>query len=272
MTLTSLTSDDAATTWRPRLIALDVDGTIVDYDNAMSDAVRDVVRSAADAGIHCVISTGRAVPGVMDAVKKLGFDEGLAVASNGAVVFAYDPIEILHEVTFDAGPAVRALMAQVPDAAVAVENVGVGYRMNKPFPDGELSGDMAHESIDDLVAEPVSRVIIRSPDSSAEEFAEIAASLGLEGTNYYVGYTAWLDLAPEGVSKAAGLEVICRRLGLTRADVLAIGDGSNDVEMLEWAGRGVAMGHAPLHVQRVADDVTETVENDGVVRELERYL
>lgn len=253
-------------------MALDVDGTIVDYDNEMTDAVREVVRATADAGMHCVISTGRAVPGVMDAVAKLGFSDGLAVASNGSVVFSYDPVKILHTVTFDAGPAVRALMEAVPDAAVAVENVGTGYRMNKAFPDGELSGVISHEPVEDLIAEPVSRVIVRSPDASAEEFAELAHSLGLEGTNYYVGYTAWLDLAPEGVSKAAGLEKICAELGVDRKDVLAIGDGSNDVEMLEWAGRGVAMGHAPLHVQSVADDVTETVENDGVVRELEKYL
>ncbi|MFD1824394.1 MULTISPECIES: HAD family hydrolase [Mumia] len=272
MTLTSHSTDDAARTWRPRMIALDIDGTIVDYDNVMTDAVRETVRAAADAGMHCVISTGRAVPGVMDAVAKLGFDEGLAVASNGSVVFSYDPITLLHTVTFDAGPAVRALLEAVPDAAVAVENVGVGYRMNKAFPDGELSGTMAHEPVEDLIAEPVSRVIVRSPNASAEEFAELAHSLGLEGTNYYVGYTAWLDLAPEGVSKAAGLEHVCAELGVDRAEVLAIGDGSNDVEMLEWAGRGVAMGHAPLHVQAVADDVTETVENDGVVRELEKYL
>lgn len=253
-------------------MALDVDGTIVDYDNEMTDAVREVVRATADAGMHCVISTGRAVPGVMDAVAKLGFSDGLAVASNGSVVFSYDPVKILHTVTFDAGPAVRALMEAVPDAAVAVENVGTGYRMNKAFPDGELSGVISHEPVEDLIAEPVSRVIVRSPDASAEEFAELAHSLGLEGTNYYVGYTAWLDLAPEGVSKAAGLEKVCAELGVDRKDVLAIGDGSNDVEMLEWAGRGVAMGHAPLHVQSVADDVTETVENDGVVRELEKYL
>ncbi|MDD9348932.1 MULTISPECIES: HAD family hydrolase [unclassified Mumia] len=272
MTLTSHTTDGAATTWRPRIVALDVDGTIVDYDNEMTDAVRQAVRATAEAGMHCVISTGRSVSGVMDAVQKLGFTEGLAVASNGSVVFSYDPITILHTVTFDAGPAVRALMAEVPEAAVAVENVGVGFRMNKPFPDGELGGEIAHEPIEDLIAEPVTRVIVRSPDSSAEEFAELAHSLGLEGTNYYVGYTAWLDLAPEGVSKAAGLEHVCAELGVDRADVLAIGDGSNDVEMLEWAGRGVAMGHAPLHVQAVADDVTETVENDGVVRELEKYL
>ncbi|WP_100415100.1 HAD family hydrolase [Mumia flava] len=270
--MTTAPGEQTDTAWVPKLLALDVDGTIVDYDNRMTDVVREAVRGAADAGIHCVISTGRAVPGVMDAVEKLGFSDGLAVASNGSVVFSYEPVELLHTVTFDAGPAVRALLEAVPDAAVAVEEIGVGYRMNKPFPTGELSGTMVRQSIEELVAEPVTRVIVRSPDSSAEEFAELAHGLGLEGTNYYVGYTAWLDLAPDGVSKAAGLEKICERLGIDRADVLALGDGSNDVEMLAWAGRGVAMGDAPLHVQSAADDVTETVENDGVAVEIARYL
>jgi len=122
------------------------------------------------------------------------------------------------------------------------------------------------------VAEPVTRVIIRSPDQSAEDFAELAERLGLHGINYFVGYTAWLDLAPDGVSKASGLEIICARLGVDQADVLAVGDGLNDLEMLRWAGRGVAMGDSALPVQDAADDVTHTVEDDGVAVELSRWL
>ena len=259
-------------TFTPKVLALDVDGTLVNDANEMSPQVRDTVRTAAAAGLHIVISTGRSLPGVMDAVEKVGLDDGLAVASNGAVVFGYDPIEVLHTVTFDAREAVKLLLEHVPDAAVAVEEIGIGYRINKPFPDGEINGRMTVQSVDELVSEPVTRVIIRSPESSAEEFAEMARSLGLVGTNYFVGYTAWLDLAPEGVSKASGMEIVTERLGMTSDDVLAIGDGDNDVEMLEWAGRGVAMGQAPIAVQDVADDVSETVENDGAAREIARYL
>src|SRR5699024_6318100 len=150
----------------------------------------------------------------------------------------------------------------------AVEEIGIGYRINKPFPDGEINGKMIQQSVDELVADPVTRVIIRGPGSSAEDFAEMAKRVGLSGTNYFVGYTAWLDLAPEGVSKASGLEVVCDRLGVAREEVLAIGDGFNDLEMLRWAGRGVAMGQAPVEVQDAADDVTETVERDGVALEI----
>lgn len=259
-------------TIRPRVLALDVDGTLVNDANEMSASVRATVRAAAAEGFHIVISTGRSLPGVMDAVRKLDLDDGIAVASNGAVVFGYDPIEVVHTVTFDAREAVKLLLDRVPDAAVAVEEIGIGYRINKPFPDGEINGRMTVQTVDELVAEPVTRVIIRSPEQSAAQFAELVPSLGLVGTNYFVGYTAWLDLAPEGVSKASGLEVVADRLGVSAAEVVAIGDGHNDVEMLEWAGRGVAMGQAPVAVQDAADDVTETVENDGVTREIARYL
>ena len=78
----------------------DVDGTLVDWHNTMAPAVRDAVRAAAHAGLHVVISTGRSVPGVMDAVDKVGMEHGLAVASNGAVTFSYSPVELLGTVHF----------------------------------------------------------------------------------------------------------------------------------------------------------------------------
>ncbi len=131
---------------------------------------------------------------------------------------------------------------------------------------------MIVSEVEEMIAGPVSRVIIRDPDATAEDFVATAERLGLHGTNYVVGWTAWLDLSPVGVHKASGLEEVCRRLGVDRADVLAIGDGRNDVEMLRWAGRGVAMGQAVEEVRLAADDVTATVQDDGVAVELDRWF
>lgn len=259
-------------TWRPKLVALDVDGTLVDDANQMSRAVRDSVLAIRDAGAEIVISTGRGIPGVLDTVEKLGFEDGLGVASNGAIVFSYRPVEVLHAVTFDASHAVRRVLEQVPDAIVAVEEIGVGFRVSRPFPDEEVTGQFVVEDVDSLIAEPVTRVVIRSTDHSAAEFSAIVADLGLTGTNYFIGYSAWLDLAPQGVSKASGLDFVCRRLGIAQTDVLAVGDGNNDVEMIEWAGRGVAMGHAPDILKTAADAVTGTIGEDGLVAELQNYL
>jgi Cof subfamily protein (haloacid dehalogenase superfamily) len=260
------------TSWRPKIVALDVDGTMVDWENRMTDTVREAVHAIKDSGVHVVISTGRAIPGVLDAARNLRLDDGIAVGSNGAVVHTYSPVEVVHTVTFDASEAVRRVLEHIPDALVAVEEVGTGYRISAPFPEWEIDGTVTIQTVDELVAEPVTRVIIRAPEHDVEEFGRLVHGLGLNEVNYNIGYTAWLDIAPDGVSKASGLEVVCERLGVDRADVLAVGDGMNDYEMLRWAGRGVAMGQGSDELKAVADDVTGTVLEDGLATELRRWL
>jgi len=276
--------------WRPRLVALDIDGTLLRWVTGpeggdapreqMETRVLDAVRRAERAGAHVVLSSGRSahgMTGVADLLELTGHDgERLwIVGSNGAVISRYLPgteLEILREDTFDAAPAVRAILEQRPTALIAVEERGIGYRVTAPFPDGELTGQIFTATAEELVGEPVSRVIVRDPTATADDFVELGASLGLHGTDYVVGWTAWLDLTPVGVSKASGLQHVCDELGLTSEDVLAIGDGRNDVEMLRWAGRGVAMGQAVEDVRAAADDVTGTVDDDGAALEIERWF
>lgn len=270
--------------WRPRLVALDIDGTLLRWNEGSGQTseeirprVHDAVQRAVDAGAHVVLASGRSphgMTGVADLLHLRGqLEERIwVVASNGAVVFRYPPAEIVHEETFDASAAVREVLAHLPDALVAVEERGVGYRVNRPFPRGELSGDMIETRVEELVGEPVSRVIIRDPESTPDDFLSLVAKLGLHGTDYVVGWTAWLDLQPVGVTKASGLEHVATLLGVTREEVLAIGDGRNDLEMLRWAGRGVAMGQAVEEVRAAADDVTGSVDEDGAATELERWF
>lgn len=260
------------TSFRPKLVALDVDGTLVDETNQFTPAVGAAVRAMSDAGVPVIISTGRAAPGAMEVCERLDLPDGLAVCSNGAVLVGYRPVEIVHAVTFDASEAVRRVLEHVPDAFVAVEEIGVGYRVNRPFPTGEIAGTITVETTDALINEPVTRVIIRATEADPHEFLALVEGLGLSDTNYYIGYTAWLDLAPPGVSKASGLERVCERLGVAAADVLAIGDGFNDLEMLQWAGRGVAMGQSPDRLKDAADAITGSWADDGVATELSRYL
>ena len=269
--------------WAPRLVALDIDGTLLKWVEGagttyetIDQATYDAVHRALDAGAHVVLASGRSPHGMTNVAEMLDLrgqddDRVWVVASNGAVVFRHPPLEVVHEVTFDAAPAVAAILEHHPGALVAVEERGVGYRVTKEFPVGELSGEMIVTDLEDLVSAPVSRVIIRDPEATADDFVALARELGLHGTDYVVGWTAWLDLAPVGVSKASGLAHVAERLGVDRTDVLAIGDGRNDIEMLEWAGRGVAMGQAVQPVIDAADDVTATVAEDGAALELGRY-
>jgi HAD superfamily hydrolase (TIGR01484 family) len=281
----SLPAEGAASEdWQPALVALDIDGTVLKWVEGtgqnyevIAPPLYDAVQAAVDAGAHIVLASGRTPHGMTNIADLLdlprdGQDPLWVVASNGAVIFRYPPFEVVHEETFDATEAVRQVLEQHPDALVAVEERGVGYRVNRPFPDGELSGTMIETELHDILSEPVSRVIIRDPTASAEDFVAMAARLGLHGTDYVVGWTAWLDLAPVGVSKASGLEYVARHLGVTSDQVLAIGDGRNDIEMLTWAGRGVAMGQAVEEVHEAADASTETVYDDGAAIELRKWF
>ncbi|QBX55385.1 HAD family phosphatase [Nocardioides seonyuensis] len=271
--------------WRPRVVALDIDGTLLKWVDGQSapyetipPRIYDAVHRALDAGAHIVLASGRSphgMTGIADLldIPRDGADRLWIVASNGAVIFRYPPMEVVHEETFDAAPAVAAVLEHHPQALVAVEERGIaGYLVNRHFPEGELSGEQVITDVADIIGEPVSRVVIRDPDATAEDFVELAARLGLHGTDYVVGWTAWLDLAPVGVSKASGVQHVCDQLGLTAADVLAIGDGRNDIEMLGWAGRGVAMGQAVQEVIDAADDVTATVHDEGAAVEMERWF
>lgn len=270
--------------WKPRLVALDIDGTLLKWVEGagmtyeeIAPAVGDAVRRARDAGTDVVLASGRSPHGMTPVADLLelhvgGTDRLWVVASNGAVVFRYPPLDVVMEETFDAAPAVKAILERHSSALVAVEERGVGYRVSSEFPVGELSGEMILTDVAELVSAPVSRVIIRDPAATAEDFVTLAAELGLHGTDYVVGWTAWLDLAPVGVSKASGLAHVAAQLGVDAADVLAIGDGRNDIEMLRWAGRGVAMGQAVSQVIDAADDVTASVVEDGAAVELGKYF
>ncbi len=268
--------------WAPKLVALDIDGTLLKWvegsgqtHEEVAPAVREAVHRAMDAGAQIVLSSGRSIHGMTRIADLLELHRGdrlWVVASNGAVVFRYPPIEVVHEETFDASAAVPAVLEQHPDALVAVEERGVGYRVNKPFPPGELSGELIVSDVKEMVAEPVSRVIIRDPNATADEFVALGARLGLHGTDYVVGWTAWMDLSPIGISKASGLAHVAEELGIDAADTLAIGDGRNDLEMLRWAGRGVAMGQAVQEVHDAADDSTLPVDQDGAAVELSRWF
>ncbi len=99
-------------------------------------------------------------------------------------------------------------------------------------------------SFEELSRTRALRVIVRSLDHSPEEFEEIVGRIGLNSVAYAVGWSAWLDIAPEGVSKASALETVRRRLGVEPEDTYAVGDGRNDIEMLRWAAHSAAMGNA----------------------------
>ena len=262
------------------LVALDVDGTILHHDGHLSGDVRRMVRRLDELPqVHVVIATGRSVLSTLPVVDQLHLtSEGRpSVCSNGAVTVASDltndvGYRLTDVVTFDPAPAVALVRQELPHVLVAVEQIGVGFKVSTPFPPGELWGEEIVVSEEELLSHPATRVTFRDPSSTSEEFSALVERIGLHGVSYAVGYSAWLDLAPDGVSKASALEQVRRQLGVEPHRTVAVGDQRNDIEMLRWAARGYAMGQAPPEVVEVADRVTGTVDEDGLAEALDEVL
>jgi HAD superfamily hydrolase (TIGR01484 family) len=258
--------------WRPELVALDIDGTLVDYDGRLPAAIREAVSAVVAANVPVVLATGRSWHGTRPIFDELGLPPGSAVASNGAVVVNYPPQEIVSAVTFDPSQVIRKVMEVAPTTLIAAEEIGRGYRVSNHFPVGDLTGEMMIEDLEQLSARPVTRIILRDPEASDTDFIALAERLGLHGVTYFVGWSAWLDIAPHGVNKATGLAQVANALGVDPSRVLAFGDGRNDIEMLRWAGRGLALGDAPPEVHHVADGSLPPFAEGGIIGELRRWF
>ena len=268
------------------LVALDVDGTILDIEGRMSERMMTSLARLRAHGVRVVISTGRGIQAALPVAHRVGLTDGWMICANGAITLRMDPTapggyEVIDSVTFDPADAIAALSRAVPDGIVAVEVLGGGFKVSRPFPDGELIEAQRVVSLEEMASQPVTRVVLRAPGMDVKEFSELVAGCGLHSVEYAIGWTAWLDVAPDGVTKASALQALAARLG-TDADhagqtgqtghagqtgrimhTIAVGDGANDIEMLRWAGIGAAMGSAPQSVKDSSDIVTEPVWHDG---------
>ena len=262
---------------RPLLIGLDIDGTIVREDDSMSDRVADAVRAVVEAGHVVVLATGRSQATTVSTAERLGIEPSHLVSANGALVLERrgDEYATIHVETFDPGPALRTIAEGLPTGSFMVEDATGHRRYTNGMIDWNL--DKAEQvEFEQLLETPAMRVVVMSPDHRVDEFLQIVESLGLHKVSYAIGYSSWLDIAPDGVNKATGLARIAELLGFSRERVLVVGDGRNDIDMFQWVvagnGRAVAMGQAPEEVKEAASEVTATVEDDGLAVVLEGLL
>ncbi|NUT48557.1 MAG: HAD family phosphatase [Saccharothrix sp.] len=259
-----------------RLVATDLDGTLVRDDNTVSDRTRTALAAVRGAGAHHVIVTGRAVAWSRAVFEQLGYD-GLAVCGQGAQVYHAGEDRLLTAVTLDrkvAHLALEKLQADLGPVAAAVSRAGLTgdvvvdphyvYRLALPI---HTAADRA-----ELWAEPILKAYIQHPDLDDDELAARAREIcgGLVDVTY--AGPGIVELLPPGLSKSVGLSLVARRLGAKAAEAIAFGDMPNDVSMLRWAGHGVAMANAHPELKAVADEVTASNADDGVAVVLERLF
>ena len=256
----------------PWLVALDIDGTTMHEDGTISDAVLEQIQRLSSAGHEVMLATGRSASATLPVLERLDIAPRFVVCSNGAITLHRDPdaptgyrrewVE-----TFDPTDVLTSIRSHLTGARYAVEDEHGYYRYTEPFPDATIGLDSEHVDFDQLLLHAATRVVVISPDHDMEEFLQVVEKMGLNRVSYAIGWTAWLDIAPDGVNKATAMERVREEFGIPRSRVMAVGDGRNDIDLLLWAsvsGRGVAMGQAPADVIEAAGEITASVLDDGL--------
>lgn len=285
-----MTSDGVPVAER-HLIALDLDGTVLDHGHVGQRAPRhgtgtgfsasapidpdlaDAIRSLHAAGHEVVIATGRSVDATLPIVEALRIRPEWVVCANGAVTLRRAPLgdrgyRREYVEAFDATEILKRVRPVLAGARYGAELADGSFLYTEEIPSGTLPADRRIVPFEELLGKQVSRVLVMSPSHRLEEFVDAAMSVGLSNVTYAVGDTIWLDIAPDGVSKESALEVVASRCGIAPSRVFAAGDGQNDIAMLRWAGRAgdsVAMGQAGADVKAAANRVTGSVDENGLL-------
>ena len=275
------TMSDTART-QPRLVASDVDGTLLDVHERVTERTRRVVTSLVADGAPFVLSTGRPPRWISPVVDQLGHAP-MCVCANGAVIYdsnsdrildaqtlSSETLHWLAEIAYDALPgcglAAERVGASAHDAATPQFVSSPGYEH------AWLNPDNTELSQDEVLDVPAVKLLIRlASASSGDMVAALEPLIGGRADLTFSTDNGLIELSAPGVSKASGLAIVAERLNVVPADIVAFGDMPNDVPMLKMAGLGVAMGNAHPAAIAAANEVTTTNADDGVARVLERW-
>ncbi len=261
----------------PLMVVTDLDGTLLDASGTrVSTRNAAALRRATAAGARVVVATGRPI-WWLGPVVEAGLT-GVAVCMNGAVTYDIGAGEITAASPI-APDVMRTFIDKVSAAGVgfgiAVERIGVGTGQAWAEPDYRHpwgDGLFTLADRDTLLSEPAAKMLLRGHGESSD-LAEVVRAAGVDGvTVTYSSDDGLLEIAATGVNKGAALDRLARQWGIDPADVLAFGDMPNDLEMLAWAGRGVAMDNAHPDVLAVAGERAPHHDEDGVAAVLERWF
>ena len=260
-----------------RMAATDLDGTLLRSDGTVSRRTCEAVRAAESAGIVVALVTGRP-PRWMASVAQATGHAGVAICANGALLYDLHSEQVVGSTLLDASAAlaaVAALRAAVPGLSFAAE-FAPGFGHEASYRHGWELGevDVRVGTAEEILTQPVVKLLARHPTMARDEL--LARALELVGADVTVTSSstteALLEISAAGVTKASALAGLAGRAGIPAAEVVAFGDMPNDLPMLAWAGRAVAVANAHPEVLALADEVTASNDEDGVAVVLERLV
>lgn len=262
-----------------KLIALDIDGTLINSKGVITPKTKKSLLSAQEKGHKLVIITGRAHTGALKYAKELEFDkfDGLVSSFNGGKITNFKTGELIVDHTLDINLA-KQILKEIDDLGASYiiykDEFAISNRKNAHFLDfacgvNSLTKKVVSDLTDSLDFAP-NKIIMSMPQSEIDPIAQKlhAKFNGLAELTYSRKF--YYEIMPLNVSKGRALLEIANHYGIDRKDIIAFGDQDNDIEMLTEAGVGVAMKNATTRLLEVADFVAGSNDEDGIAKFLEK--
>jgi Cof subfamily protein (haloacid dehalogenase superfamily) len=258
-----------------RLVATDLDGTLVRSDDTISARTRAALAAAEAAGMVVVMVTGRPPRWMSDVAAATGHT-GLAICANGALLFDLHTETVVDSRLLSSEmlrTVAYRLRSELPELRFAVE-FGMAFAHEPGYlHHWEIGVETTIGEFEAISGQSAAKLLARHPTLAPDELMQRAVDLlGVEATVTHSSTFGLLEISAPGVTKASALAGLAARAGIDPSDVIAFGDMPNDVPMLLWAGRAVAVANAHAQVLAVADEVTGSNDDDGVAQVLERLL
>jgi len=263
---------------RPKLIATDLDGTIVAHYGFISDRTKIAFAAAHAAGIHIYFITGRPIRWMKEI--KDNFNFGLGVCGNGALLYDFINEKVLEEWSFSIQAqleTVKRLRQVIPPVSFATE-IGEDFLREKKYvPRWDIGEDnVGVDLIEEVITAPALKMLARCSDGefSSDEMLALASKAleGIATVTHSNSTDSLLEISAVGVSKGATLSRVAGRLGLTADDCVTFGDNPNDFSMLSWASRSWAMADGHPDLMKYAKFQTDPHQEDGVAKVIEQLL
>lgn len=263
----------------PKIVAMDMDGTVVDHDGVISQRTLDALKLANDKGAHLVFATGRP-PRWMQIVRGIP-GANIAICGNGAIVYDLGTEKIVHSSLISppaAAVVVERLREALPEPTFAVETLH-GYTREKAYiPLWDVGVDLVGvNTIEEKLDEALIKILVRSPNElidvdhmlsrASEALADVA-----QVTHSALPKDSLLEISAMGVTKGSALAQLAADWDVDQSEVVAFGDNRNDVAMLKWAGLSWAMGNGHAAAIAAAKATADSISNDGVAKVLEELF
>jgi len=260
-----------------KLIAADIDGTLVNSKREITPKTKEKIHEAIERGVIFTICSGRPVQGVQLITKQLEADIPV-ITYNGAMVITGESRKIIYSCTMRREDAIQVeKFGRERNTTIAVwaDNQLYVNRMDERAAKySELSGTppIKYENIEELIGKGINKILWYDEVERINEFQKELQGKLSSTVNFHTSQPFFLEFVDVNASKAIALEKLGEYYGIKREEMIAIGDGFNDLSMIEYAGLGVAMENAPSEIKEAADFVTLSNEDDGVAYVIEKFI